>query len=94
MPIAFGTYNTSTASAAEVELSQSFQTALADFAKNPVDEPPAPNWPLYEPGRFGVAHNPTLAKIAYEGNVHFDDFVKLVQPISTVSTQNNYTKHH
>ena len=86
MPIVFGTYNTTTASPAEVELSQSFQTALADFAKNPVDISPAPNWPQYEPGFLGIARNPTLAKLAYDGNVDLDDFIKLVQPISIVST--------
>jgi len=77
LPILFGTYNSSTATTAEVELSQSFQTAFANFAKNPVNVSPAPNWPAYEPtGR-------TLAKIAYRGNVDFDDFVKPVHPIST-----------
>jgi hypothetical protein len=86
VPIAFGTYNTSTASDAEVELSRSFQTALADFAKSPESLSPRLNWPPYEPGTLGVANNPTLAKIAYEGNVHLDDFIKLVQPISTVNT--------
>ena len=85
VPIAFGTYNTSTASTAEVELSRSFQTALADFAKNPVNLSPRIDWPPYEPGGLRVASNPTLAKIAYEGNVHLDDFIKLVQPISLVS---------
>ena len=90
MPIVFGTYNTTTASPAEVELSQSFQTALADFAKNPVDVSPAPNWPQYEPGFLGIARNPTLAKLAYDGNVDLDDFIKLVQPISIVSTLNDY----
>jgi len=83
LPILFGTYNTSTASTTEVELSQTFQTALANFAKNPVDVLPAPSWPPYEPGRLGVARNPTLAKIAYEGKVDPDDFIQLVQPFST-----------
>ncbi|KAH9959039.1 Alpha/Beta hydrolase protein [Russula compacta] len=61
LPILFGTYDCSTATAAEVELSHSFQTALANFAKNPANSP-APNWPSYNPSL------PTLAKIAYHGN--------------------------
>ncbi|KAI0278329.1 Alpha/Beta hydrolase protein [Russula aff. rugulosa BPL654] len=35
LPILFGTFNKSTASPAEVELSKSFQTAFANFVKNP-----------------------------------------------------------
>lgn len=92
MPILFGTYNRSTATAAEVELSRSLQTAFANFAKNPVDVHPAPNWRPYEPGFLGIARHPTLAKIAYQGNVGLDDFIKPVQPISTVSTRNNCAK--
>lgn len=87
MPILFGTYNTSTATTAEVELSQSLQTAFANFAKNPVDVSPAPNWPAYE------SNERTLAKIAYRGNVDFDDFVKPVQPNSTVSTRTSSNKY-
>ncbi|KAH9994628.1 Carboxylesterase [Russula vinacea] len=84
LPILFGTYNTSTATTSEVELSQSLQTAFANFAKNPEIVSPAPNssWPPYEPGLLGIARNPTLAKIAYEENVAPDDFINLVQPIS------------
>jgi hypothetical protein len=88
VPILFGTYNGSTATAAEVELSQSLQTAFANFAKNPVGVSPAPNWRPYEPGFWGIARNPTLAKIAYQGNVGPDDFIKPVRPLSTVSTRN------
>ena len=89
VPILFGTYNRSTATTEEAELSKSLQTAFANFAKNPgnISEPPAPNWPAYEPGHFEIARIPTLAKIAYEGNVAPDDFVDPVQPINTVSTQ-------
>jgi len=85
LPILFGTYNTSTATTEEEELSKSLQTAFANFAKNPgnVSESPAPNWPAYEPGLFEVARIPTLAKIGYEGNVALDDFIDPVQPIST-----------
>jgi hypothetical protein len=89
VPILFGTYNRSTATAAEVELSQSLQTAFANFAKNPVGVSPAANWRPYEPGLLGIALNPTLAKIAYQGNVGPDDFIEPVQPLSTVSTQNS-----
>ena len=90
VPILFGTYNASTATSAEVELSQTFQTAIANFAKDPVDSP-APNWPAYEPGFLGIAHNPTLAKISYDGNVDPNDFIQSVQPISTVSTCAKFT---
>ena len=94
VPILFGTYNTSTATTSEVELSQSLQTAFANFAKNPEIVSPAPNssWPPYEPGLLGIARNPTLAKIAYEENVAPDDFINLVQPISIVSTRNDYAR--
>ena len=80
MPILFGTYNRSTATPAEVELSQSFQTALANFAKDPTNSP-APNWPSYN------ASLPTLAKIAYDGNVDSNNFVEPALPNSMVSTQ-------
>ena len=87
VPILFGTFNKSTATATEVELSKSFQTAFADFVKDPVNGSPAPNWPTYEPGFLGFASVPTLAEIAYQGNVDFDDFVKPVQPVTKVSTR-------
>jgi carboxylesterase type B len=91
VPILFGTFNGSTATAAEVELSQSLQTAFANFAKNP-NSSPAPNWPPYEPEDSGNACTPTLAKIAYKGNVDFGNFVQPVQPNSTVSTRNDDAK--
>jgi len=81
LPLLFGTFNRSTATAAEAELSQSLQAAFANFIKDPVNSP-APNWPAYEPGLLGIAPVPTLAEVAYEGNVDLDDFVKPVQPIS------------
>jgi hypothetical protein len=90
VPILFGTYNRSTATAAEVELSQSLQTAFANFVKDPMNSP-APNWPAYETGPFGIAPVSTLAEIAYQGNVGFDDFIQPVQPISKVSTRNFYS---
>ena len=64
-----------------------FKTAFANFAKNP-NRPPAPHWPPYEREVSGRACTPTLAKIAYEGNVDFGNFVRPVQPNSTVSTRN------
>jgi len=91
VPLLFGTFNRSTATAAETELSQSLQAAFANFIKSPVNAP-APNWPAYEPGFLGIAPVPTLAEIAYEGNVDLDDFVKPVQPISKVTARSLYTK--
>ena len=88
MPILFGTYNKSTATAAEVELSQSLQTAFANFAKDPMNTSLAPNWPAYEPGIVGIAPVPTLAEIGFQGNMSFDEFIRAVQPISEVSTRN------
>jgi len=82
LPILFGTYNRSTATAAEIELSKSLQRAFANFVKNPVNTPPAPIWAAYEPGFVGIASVPTLAEIAYQGNVGFDDFIEPAQPIS------------
>jgi hypothetical protein len=86
VPILFGTFNGSTATSAEVELSQSLQTAFANFVKNP-NSSPAPNWLPYEPELSGNAFSYTLAKIAYQGNVDFGNFVQPVQPDSTVSTR-------
>src|SRR5712672_1016184 len=88
VPILFGTFNRPTASAAEAKLSQSIQTAFANFAKNPVNASLAPSWPPYERDFLGIAPVPALARIAYQGNVGFDDFVQPVQPISTVSMIN------
>ena len=92
VPLLFGTFNRSTATAAEAELSQSLQTAFANFVKDPLNASPAPNWPPYEPGFLGIADIPTLAEIAYAGNVGFGDFVKPVQPISKVSMRKLYPK--
>ena len=86
VPILFGTFNRSTATPAEVELSQSLQTAFANFAISP-DCSPAPHWPAYQPEVAGKASILTLAKIAHEGNVNFGTFVQPVQPDSTGSTQ-------
>lgn len=92
MPLLFGTFNRSTATAAEAELSQSLQTAFANFVKDPLNASPAPNWPAYESGFLGISDIPTLAQIAYAGNVGFGDFVKPVQPISKVSMRKLYPK--
>jgi hypothetical protein len=53
---------------------------------------PAPNWPTYEPGIVGIAPVPTLAEIAYQGNMRFDGFIQPVPPISKVSKRNLYRK--
>ncbi|KAI0062565.1 alpha/beta-hydrolase [Artomyces pyxidatus] len=71
LPELFGTYNASTATADEETLSNSFQTAFANFVKNP-KVPPAANWPEYGSG--------TVAKIAYNGNVDLDNFI---QPVAS-----------
>ena len=89
--ILLGTFNRSTATSAEVELSQSLQTAFANFVKNPTSSP-APHWPPYEPEVSGKACTHSLAKIAYEGNVDFENFVQPIQPDSTVSTRNDNAK--
>ncbi|KAJ7630565.1 Alpha/Beta hydrolase protein [Roridomyces roridus] len=70
----FGTYNSSTATAAEVTLSATYQKLVADFVKNPTASP-APNWPRYIPG----SNTKTLAKLAYNGNVLTSNVVEAVQ---------------
>jgi hypothetical protein len=86
--ILFGTFNRSTATVAEAELSHSLQTAFANFAKDPVNASPAPNWSPYQPDVSGASVAPTLAKISYHGNVHLDDFIEPVEPGTTVSMRN------
>ena len=78
--IVLGTINNATATAEEANLSKSVQTALANFVKNPGGVSPAYNWPAYE----ADASTPTLAKIAYHGNVEPDNFVEPVDPSSMV----------
>lgn len=82
--IVFGTINNATATAEEAELSKSVQAAFANFVKNPGDASPAPNWSAYE----ADASVPTLAGIAYHGNVQLNNFVEPVDPSSMVSTRN------
>jgi cytochrome c1 len=91
VPIIFETFDSSTATSAEVTLSQSLQTVLTNFAKNP-NSSPAPHWHPYEPEDSENAHAHTLAKITYQGNVDFGKFVEPVQPDSTVSTRNDDAK--
>jgi len=71
LPELFGTFNPSTSTDNEVTLSKTFQTAIANFIKNP-NESPAPNWPKYIPGSL----TQTLARLAYVGNVETDNFVQ------------------
>jgi len=85
--IVLGTYNRSTTTTDEAELSQNLQTAFTNFIKDPECTSLAPNWPEYE----ADASVPTLAKIAYDGNVQSDNFVVPVDPSSTVSIGNIYT---
>ncbi|KIK55752.1 hypothetical protein GYMLUDRAFT_175100, partial [Collybiopsis luxurians FD-317 M1] len=73
VPELFGTFNASTATPNEVTLSKTYQTAIANFIKNPNDSP-APNWPKYAPG----GSTQTLARLAYNGNVDMDNFVQAV----------------
>lgn len=76
LQVVFGTFNASTATAEEAKLSQSLQTAFANFVKDPKGACPAPNWLTYKAN----ASLPTLAKIAYHGNVQLGDFVDPVDP--------------
>ncbi|KAJ7190399.1 Alpha/Beta hydrolase protein [Mycena pura] len=66
----FGTFNRSTATPAEATWSATFQTAIANFVKNP-EVPPAVKWPRYVTGPLAK----TFAKLAYNGNVEPGNFV-------------------
>ncbi|KAF7306523.1 Carboxylic ester hydrolase [Mycena indigotica] len=68
----FGTYNRTTSAANEVTLSQTMQTLIANFVKDPTT-PPAPQWAKYAPGKN------TLAKLAYSNNVQTSNVVQSVQ---------------
>ena len=83
MRIVFGTFNRSTATTDEIELSQTLQTAFGNFVKDP-DSEFASNWPRYNVNISA----PTLAKIAYHGNVQPDNFVEPVDPNDTVRVGN------
>ncbi|KAI0066371.1 alpha/beta-hydrolase [Artomyces pyxidatus] len=79
--ILFGTYNTSSATPAEATLSASLQAAFANFVKDPTVSP-AQNWSQYDPGLLGITLAPTLAAIAYNGNVDPGNFVQPEQQSS------------
>jgi len=83
----FATFSKWTASADEIGLSKTLQTAFANFVKDP-GTPPAPNWSAYNAN----ASVPTLAKLAYHGNVEPGNLVDLVDPSTTVSVGNIYAK--
>ncbi|KAJ7899306.1 Alpha/Beta hydrolase protein [Mycena olivaceomarginata] len=74
VPGIFGTFNHSTATSSEVELSHTMQTLIANFVKNP-SVPPAPHWPKYVPGNTTT----TLAGLAYEGNVALRNVVQVAE---------------
>ncbi|KAJ7785819.1 Alpha/Beta hydrolase protein [Mycena metata] len=74
LPEIFGTFNPATATAAEVTLSHTMQTIVANFVKNPTVAPAA-NWAKYIPGPLTA----TLAKLAYNGNVAPSNVVQAVQ---------------
>ncbi|KAJ7293792.1 Alpha/Beta hydrolase protein [Mycena rebaudengoi] len=74
LPEIFGTFFTS-ATASEVALSQTMQTIVGNFVKNPVS--PAPNWPKYVQG-----NGTNLAKLAYNGNVQLSNVVQTAQSAS------------
>jgi len=74
LPEIFGTFIPATATAAEVTLSHTMQTAVANFIRNP-STAPAPNWPKYVPGSLTT----TLAELAYNGNVDANDVVQAVE---------------
>jgi hypothetical protein len=80
VPEIFGTFNPPTATAPEVTLSQTMQTIVANFVKNPAVSP-APNWSKYVPGSATT----TLAKLAYNGNVVANNVVQAVESDSIVS---------
>ena len=67
----FGTFNATTATAAQKTLSNTMQTVWANFIKDPT-APPAPNWQRFVPGN----NTNTLAKLAYQGNVELGNVVQ------------------
>ncbi|KIM75270.1 hypothetical protein PILCRDRAFT_13689 [Piloderma croceum F 1598] len=69
LPELFGTYNRTSATASEVQLSSTFQTIVASFAKNPFVSP-VPSWPKYNP------NSTTLANLAFNGNVALNNVVQ------------------
>ena len=73
VPEIFGTFNRTTATSSEAQLSGTFQTIVASFAKNPFVSP-APAWPKYNP------NSTTLAKLAFDGNVVLNNVVQTASP--------------
>jgi hypothetical protein len=69
----FGAYNRTSSTESEVQLSSTFQTIVASFAKNP-SAPPAPGWPRYNPNAT------TLANLAFDGNVALNNVVQTASP--------------
>ncbi|KAJ6570920.1 hypothetical protein DFH09DRAFT_1462932 [Mycena vulgaris] len=76
----FGTFERSTATPADITWSGTFQTAMANFVKDPTRSP-AINWPKYIPG----PSTKTLAKLAYNGNVDPENFG---DPVGSTSLEN------
>ncbi|KAF7334265.1 Carboxylic ester hydrolase [Mycena sanguinolenta] len=68
----FGNFNTTTATASEVELFKTMQATIGNYIKDPTVSP-AQNWPTYVPGNVTA----TLAAMAYSGNVRPDNFIQL-----------------
>jgi hypothetical protein len=73
VPEVFGTFNRTTATPSEVQLSSTLQTIVASFAKDPFISP-APAWPKYNPNRA------TLANLAFNGNVALNNVVQTSSP--------------
>jgi len=74
LPEVFGTFNRTSATAAEATLSHTMQTAIANFVKNPTAAAgPAPNW---------ARGSGTVAKLAFNGNA---DTGNVVQPVAAAS---------
>jgi len=71
VPEIFGTFNVTTASPAEVKLSQTMQTTWINFIKDPTS-PPAPGWPRFTTSKTSNG----LAKLSFQGNVKLVDVVQ------------------
>jgi carboxylesterase type B len=73
LPELFGTFNSTSATPSEVQLSSTFQTIVASFAKDPFVSP-APGWPKYNPNAA------TVANLAFNGNVAPNNVVQTTSP--------------
>ncbi|KAF8528406.1 Alpha/Beta hydrolase protein [Hysterangium stoloniferum] len=67
----FGTFNQTTATPAEVQLSNTMQTVWTNFIKNPFANP-APGWEQFRPDNS----TQTLAKLSFDGNVQLGNVVQ------------------